>query len=55
MTRAETGNYYIFFLALGCLVTLLTVTVVISAIRVTVARRPRTDYQIDHRLVHPDR
>ena len=38
---------------LVCLVTLLTV--VISAIRVTVARRPRTDYQTDHRLVHPDR
>ena len=39
--------------SLGCLVTLLTV--VISAIRVTVASRPRTDYQTDHRLVHPDR
>ena len=38
---------------LGCLVSLLTV--VISAIRVTVASRPRTDYQTDHRLVHPDR
>ena len=38
---------------LGCLVTLLTV--IISAIGVTVASRPRTDYQTDHRLVHPDR
>ena len=38
---------------LVCLVTLLTV--VISAIRVTLANHPRTDYQTDHRLVHPDR
>ena len=38
---------------LGCLVTRLTV--IISAIRVTVANPPRTDYQTDHRLVHPDR
>ena len=38
---------------LGCLVTLLTV--IISAIRVTVASHPRTHYQTDHRLVHPDR
>ena len=38
---------------LGCLVTLLTV--IISAIRVTVVSRPPTDYQTDHRLVHPDR
>ena len=34
---------------LGCLVTFLTV--IISAIRVTVASGPRTDYQTDHRLV----
>ena len=39
--------------SLGCLVTHLTV--IISAILVTVASRPRTDYQTDHRLVHPDR
>ena len=38
---------------LGCLGILLTV--IISAIRVTVVSRPRTDYQTDHRLFHPDR
>ena len=38
--------------SLGCLVTHLTV--IISAIRVTVASRPRTDYQTDHRLVPSD-
>ena len=38
----------------GCLVTVLTV-ITLSAIGETVASRPRTDYQTDHRLVHPDR
>ena len=41
---------------LGCLVSeIFDGDYSLSANRVTVGSRPRTDYQTDHRLVHPDR